>query len=216
MRFTEEDKEMVARLIRGFEHDLEELRHDQYGHSEIVSDLKESCREKIGWLETFQKRMEQEQAETRWKSVDEWPKDGEPILMKLDNGKYQYSEWEDDGKGFNEGFAEINFGSGAMMRLPITYKVVAWRPLADVINELSDHGFISTQDNPILSKRLVDCDLSVRTLNICHANGIETLGDLTKLHKTDWLKYRNGGKKSLIELDDLLEAHGLTWKQWEG
>ena len=60
MRFTEEDKEMVARLIRGFEHDLEELRHDQYGHSEIVSDLKESCREKIGWLETFQKRMEQE------------------------------------------------------------------------------------------------------------------------------------------------------------
>ena len=136
MRFTEEDKEMVARLIRGFEHDLEELRHDQYGHSEIVSDLKESCREKIGWLETFQKRMEQEQAETRWKSVDEWPKDGEPILMKLDNGKYQYSEWEEDGKGFNEGFDEINFGSGAMMRLPITYKVVAWRPLADIISEL--------------------------------------------------------------------------------
>ena len=60
MKFTDEDKEMVARLIRGFEHDLEELRHDQYGHSEIVSDLKESCREKIGWLETFQKRMEQE------------------------------------------------------------------------------------------------------------------------------------------------------------
>ena len=136
MRFTEEDKEMVARLIRGFEHDLEELRHDQYGHSEIVSDLKESCREKIGWLETFQKRMEQEQAETKWKSVDEWPKDGEPILMKLDNGKYQYSEWEEDGKGFNEGFAEINFGSGAMMRLPITDKVVAWRPLADIISEL--------------------------------------------------------------------------------
>ena len=151
-----------------------------------------------------------------WRPVTEWPKDGEPILMKLDNDKYQYSEWEEDGKGFNEGFAEINFGSGAMMRLPITYKVVAWRPLADVINELSDHGFISTEDNPILSKRLVDCELSVRTLNICHANGIETLGDLTKLHKTDWLKYRNGGKKSLIELDDLLEAHGLTWKQWEG
>ena len=72
----------------------------------------------------------------KWKSVDEWPKDGEPILMKLDNGKYQYSEWEEDGKGFNEGFAEINFGSGAMMRLPITYKVVAWRPLADIISEL--------------------------------------------------------------------------------
>ena len=81
-------------------------------------------------------------ADTLWRSVDDWPKDGEPILMKLDNGKYQYSEWEEDGKGFNEGFAEINFGSGAMMRLPITYKVVAWRPLADVINELNDHGII--------------------------------------------------------------------------
>jgi hypothetical protein len=60
MRFTDEDKEMVARLIKGFEHDLEELNHDQYGHAEIVSDLKESCREKIGWLEAFQVRMEQE------------------------------------------------------------------------------------------------------------------------------------------------------------
>ena len=60
MKFTDEDKEMVARLIRGFEHDLDELRNDKYGHSEIVSDLKESCREKIGWLETFQKRMDQE------------------------------------------------------------------------------------------------------------------------------------------------------------
>jgi len=84
-------------------------------------------------------------AETQWRSVDEWPKYGEPILMKLDNGKYQYSEWEDDGKGFNEGFAEINFGSGAMMRLPITYKVVAWRPLADVINELTNHGIIEKE-----------------------------------------------------------------------
>ena len=147
MRFTEEDKEMVARLIRGFEHDLEELRHDQYGHSEIVSDLKELCREKIGWLETFQKRMEQEQTETKWKSVDEWPKDGEPILMKLDNGKYQYSEWEEDGKGFNEGFAELNFGGGAMMRIPVTYQVEAWRPLADVINELSDRGVITTSES---------------------------------------------------------------------
>ena len=149
-----------------------------------------------------------------WRPVTELPKDGEPILMKLSNGKFQYSEWVDDGKGFNEGFAELNFGGGAMMRIPVTYQVKAWRPLADVMNEYINHGIISTQDNPILSKRLVDCELSVRTLNICHANGIETLGDLTKLHKTDCLKYRNGGKKSLIELDDLLAANGLEWAKW--
>lgn len=149
-----------------------------------------------------------------WRPVTELPKDGEPILMKLSNGKFQYSEWVDDGKGFNEGFAELNFGGGAMMRIPVTYQVEAWRPLADVMNEYINHGIISTHDNPILNKRLVDCELSVRTLNICHANSIETLGDLTKLHKTDWLKYRNGGKKSLIELDDLLAANGLEWAKW--
>lgn len=77
-------------------------------------------------------------ADTLWQSVDVWPKDGEWILMRLDDGRYQASCWEDDGKGFNSGFAEINFGEGAMMRLPITYKVTAWRPLADVINELNN------------------------------------------------------------------------------
>lgn len=61
MKFTEEDKEMVARLIKGFEKDLDELRNDKYGHAEIVSDLKESCREKIDWLETFQARMAEEE-----------------------------------------------------------------------------------------------------------------------------------------------------------
>lgn len=48
----------------------------------------------------------------------------------------------------------------------------------------------------------------------CWASGIDTLGDLCKLHKTDWLKFRNGGKKSLIELDDLLHDNGLDWAKW--
>ena len=81
----------------------------------------------------------------KWKSVDDWPKDGEPNLMKLDNGKYQYSEWEEDGKGFNEGLAEITFGSGAMMRLPITCQVEAWRPMADIINEYINHSVTTTE-----------------------------------------------------------------------
>lgn len=56
--WSEEDKEMVACLIRYFEHELNELQNDRYGHQEIVSDLKESCREKIHWLEKLQKKME--------------------------------------------------------------------------------------------------------------------------------------------------------------
>jgi hypothetical protein len=152
-----------------------------------------------------------------WRPVTEWPKDGEKILMKLSNGKYQYSEWEDDGKGFNEGFAELNFGGGAMMRLPITYQVEAWRPLADVINELSDHGMICTQESndPKMKAKLVDFDLSVRTLNILHAGGIDTIGELVKLHKTDVLKLRNAGRKTLTELDDFMASQGLEWAKYE-
>ena len=69
-------------------------------------------------------------------------------------------------------------------------------------------------DNEILAKRIEDCNLSVRTTNICMATGIDTLGDLCKLHKTDWLNFRNAGKKSLIELDDLLHDNGLDWAEW--
>jgi hypothetical protein len=73
---------------------------------------------------------------------------------------------------------------------------------------------LSAEHNPKLDIKIEDCNLSVRTTNICKANGIDTLGDLCKLHKTDWLKFRNGGKKSLIELDDLLHDHGLDWAEW--
>ena len=69
--------------------------------------------------------------------------------------------------------------------------------------------------NPILDKKIVDCGLSVRTTNICLKNGIETLGDLAKLHKTDWLKFRNSGRKSLGEIDDLLTDNGLEWAKYE-
>lgn len=73
---------------------------------------------------------------------------------------------------------------------------------------------LSAEHNPKLDIKIEDCNLSVRTTNICKANGIDTLGDLCKLHKTDWLKFRNGGKKSLIELDDLLHDNGLDWAEW--
>jgi len=83
-------------------------------------------------------------------------------------------------------------------------------------NKPADTGAVRVSDlcrdvADIKAKRLADCELSVRTINICAANDIDTLGDLCKLHRTDWLKFRNGGKKSLFELDDLLHNHGLDW-----
>ena len=70
MTFTNEDKEMVACLVRHFEKELDELRNDRYGHQEIVSDMKESCREKIAWLEKLQKVMEEEPAQADFDDAD--------------------------------------------------------------------------------------------------------------------------------------------------
>ncbi len=63
----------------------------------------------------------------------------------------------------------------------------------------------------LLSTRLSDMDLSVRALNCLKAAEVDTLGQLVKFHRNDLLKFRNFGKKSLTELDDLLEHHHLTF-----
>jgi DNA-directed RNA polymerase subunit alpha len=63
----------------------------------------------------------------------------------------------------------------------------------------------------LLKSKLSDMNLSVRALNCLKAADVETLGDLVKYHKTDLLKFRNFGKKSLTELDDLLENLHLNF-----
>jgi DNA-directed RNA polymerase subunit alpha len=63
----------------------------------------------------------------------------------------------------------------------------------------------------LLKSKLVDMDLSVRALNCLKAADVETLGELVVFNKTDLLKFRNFGKKSLTELDDLLEGLNLSF-----
>ena len=65
----------------------------------------------------------------------------------------------------------------------------------------------------VLKTKLTDStlNLSVRALNCLKAADVETLGDLVQYNKTDLLKFRNFGKKSLSELDDLLESLNLTF-----
>jgi len=61
----------------------------------------------------------------------------------------------------------------------------------------------------LLKTKLVDLDLSVRALNCLKAADVETLGELVAYNKNDLLKFRNFGKKSLTELEDLVHAKGL-------
>ncbi len=63
----------------------------------------------------------------------------------------------------------------------------------------------------VLKTKLVDMDLSVRALNCLKAADVDTLGELVTYNRNDLLKFRNFGKKSLTELDDLLDNMGLTF-----
>lgn len=63
----------------------------------------------------------------------------------------------------------------------------------------------------LLKTKLVDMDLSVRALNCLKAAEVESLGDLVSFAKSDLLKFRNFGKKSLTELEDLVDNKGLTF-----
>lgn len=63
----------------------------------------------------------------------------------------------------------------------------------------------------LLKSKLSGLDLSVRALNCLNAAGVDTLGDLVSLSRSDLMKIRNFGKKSLTELDELLATLNLSF-----
>merc|ERR1712224_845597 len=63
----------------------------------------------------------------------------------------------------------------------------------------------------LLKMKLVDLDLSVRALNCLKAAEVDTLGDLVTYNRTDLMKFRNFGKKSLTELEELVVLKGLNF-----
>ena len=79
----------------------------------------------------------------------------------------------------------------------------------EIENEEFDEDVLKMRQ--LLKSKLVDMGLSVRALNCLKSAEVETLGDLVKYQKNDLLKFRNFGKKSLTELDDLIARHNLTF-----
>jgi DNA-directed RNA polymerase subunit alpha len=63
----------------------------------------------------------------------------------------------------------------------------------------------------LLQSKLTEMDLSVRALNCLKAAEVDTLGDLVTFNKSDLMKFRNFGKKSLTELDELVAVKGLNF-----
>ena len=115
--------------------------------------------------------------------------------------------------------AYVHYKSGKVEEIPCvivievlgTYKMEP-KPIPTTEEEHTEnYEQLSPEMKVLLSQNVEELDMSLRTRNLLKANGIETVRDLCRLKRTDWLKFRNGGKKSLTELDDFLTAHGLTW-----
>ncbi|MPT36283.1 MAG: DNA-directed RNA polymerase subunit alpha [Flavobacterium sp.] len=82
---------------------------------------------------------------------------------------------------------------------------------ADEIAQTESYDEESLHMRQLLKTKLVDMDLSVRALNCLKAAEVDTLGDLVSFNKNDLMKFRNFGKKSLTELDELVAVKGLTF-----
>lgn len=77
------------------------------------------------------------------------------------------------------------------------------------VNEEFDEEVLHMRQ--LLKTKLIDMDLSVRALNCLKSAEVETLGELVVFNKTDLLKFRNFGKKSLTELEELLQSLNLSF-----
>src|SRR5690554_8205088 len=82
---------------------------------------------------------------------------------------------------------------------------------SDEIAQSDTYDEESLHMRQLLKTKLVDLDLSVRALNCLKAAEVETLGDLVTYNKSDLMKFRNFGKKSLTELEELVSSKGLTF-----
>ncbi len=82
---------------------------------------------------------------------------------------------------------------------------------ADEIAETETYDEESLHMRQLLKTKLIDMDLSVRALNCLKAAEVDTLGDLVSFNKSDLMKFRNFGKKSLTELEELVVAKGLNF-----
>ena len=82
---------------------------------------------------------------------------------------------------------------------------------ADEIAQTETYDEESLHMRQLLKTKLIDMDLSVRALNCLKAAEVDTLGDLVSFNKNDLMKFRNFGKKSLTELEELVNIKGLNF-----
>lgn len=81
--------------------------------------------------------------------------------------------------------------------------------LLGVKNENSKELELFTKQQELFNTKITSLQMSVRAYNVLYSGNIETIGDLVSYNRSDMLKFRNLGKKVLMELEQLLDEHGL-------
>lgn len=143
-----------------------------------------------------------------------------PILLPLDC----FDMWEEPNwqsvrtqaaiaamQGVMGFFGSIDYNRETIAKLAVEQADALIKELQGTSDGLAGVTIQKPIKDDLLSRKLTDFPLSVRSLNCLKANDINTVRDLVKLNKTDWLKFRTSGKKSLNELDDFITEHGLSW-----
>ena len=73
---------------------------------------------------------------------------------------------------------------------------------------------VGLSSNPIFNKKMVDISSSVRLLNCLKCNNIDTIGDLVRIERSEFFKFRNFGMRSMRELEQILEDNGLEFNMF--
>ena len=128
-------------------------------------------------------------------------------LLELADGENDYDNEEDDKNASSDEANTSNDDGGKTTDTPDEKSTLDTQERA----ESEEFDETSLHMRQLLKSRLVDLDLSVRALNCLKAADVETLGELVSFAKSDLLKFRNFGKKSLTELEDLIESKGLSF-----
>ena len=68
------------------------------------------------------------------------------------------------------------------------------------------------EDNPVFNTKIEDCDLSVRAITCMRALGAKTFGDAIKMGKSELLRVRNMGRKTISEIEEFAKTNGLELK----
>lgn len=104
------------------------------------------------------------------------------------------------------------FRTKGINRLPVIVSDLESNDIGKITPNLDDKfQKMASALEKLRNIRITDTNLSVRSINCCLANNIMTLYDFTKLSEEDALKIPNLGRRSFIEIKDLINSYGVTY-----